>query len=123
MGALTELPPELVVGWALWVVGGLLLTMWFMRRSGPTRLRDIPPEPAHTAPPRMSGTQAVAVRPVSGTHAVAGRRVSGTHPAAGRSLSGIRPAASQSQSSTSVPDAFAELRALLDHPEEPPRSS
>ena len=120
MGALTDLSPELVVGWALWVSGGLLLTLWFMRRNNAMKLRDVSPEASHAAPARMSGTHAVAARPMSGTHAVAGRRVSGTHPAAGRSLSGTRPA-SQSQSSVNLPDAFAELRALLDHPEEPPK--
>jgi hypothetical protein len=120
MGALTELSPELVVGWALWVGGGLLLTLWFMRRNGSMRLRDVSPEPPQAAPARMSVTHAVAARPMSGSHAVAGRRMSGTHPAAGRSSSGTRPA-SQSQSSVNVPDAFAELRALLDPPEEPPK--
>jgi hypothetical protein len=123
MGALTELSPELVVGWGLWVGGGLLLTLWFVRRSRSTRLRDVSPEAPHVAAARMSGTHAVAARPMSGTHAVAGRRVSGTHPAAARHQSGTRAAASQSQSSVNVPDAFAELRALLDQPEDPPKAN
>ena len=57
MGALSDLPPELVVGWALWVIGGLLLTMWFVRRSAATRTREVaPPMPPAAAAPRPMTT-------------------------------------------------------------------
>ncbi len=80
MGALSDLPPELVVGWALWVIGGLLLMMWFVRRSAATRTREVaPPLPAAAAAPRLPGTDAVAAQPLSG------------RAAAGQSLAGIRP--------------------------------
>ena len=121
MGALTDLPSELVIGWALWVIGGLLLTLWFMRRSASTPSRDLAPEPVPAV--RMSSSSSIAaVRQASGGHAAAAR-LSGTHAAAGRGLSGSRPAASQTPPAASVPDAFAELRALLDPPEEPPKSN
>ena len=114
MGPLNELPPELVVGWALWVAGGLLLTMWFWRRSTTSRARDMAPPLPHGGVARLSGT-----------HAVAGRTASGSH-AAARSLSGTRAAAAApkapSASAVHPPDAFAELRALLDQPDDPPRA-
>ena len=112
MGSLNELPPELVVGWALWVAGGLLLMMWFWRRTGTGRTRDVAPPLPHGGVARLSGS-----------HAVAGRSASGTH-ATGRSLSGSRAAAPRSPAKPAVPppDAFAELRALLDQPEDPPRA-
>jgi hypothetical protein len=112
MGPLNELPPELVVGWVLWIAGGLLLMMWFWRRSGTARTRDAAPPLAHGGVARLSGT-----------HTVAGRSASGTH-AAARSLSGSRAVAPKSPSASSVqpPDAFAELRALLDQPDDPPRA-
>ena len=109
MGALTELPPELLVGWALWVIGGLLLTAWFLRRSASPRTREL-------APPLPQGGGAR----VSSTHAVAGRNPSGTPGATGRSSSGS-PAAAKAPSVVHPPDAFDELRALLDRPEDPPR--
>lgn len=110
MGPLNELPPELVVGWALWVAGGLLLTMWFWRRTANARGREIAPPP-HGGVARLSGTHAAAGRP-SGTHAAA------------RSLSGSRPAVPKAPTASAVhpPDAFAELRALLDTPDDPPRA-
>ncbi len=124
MGALTELPPELVLGWALWIVGGLLLTMWFVRRSASPRMREVASAGPSTGTVRLSGTQS-AVRPVSGTQ---GTRVrSGVHSAAttrsnahlaARSASG-RPAIVPSASGVHV-DAFDELRALLDAQSEPP---
>ena len=112
MGALSDLPPELIVGWALWAIGGLLLTMWFVRRSAATRTREVaPPMPPAAAAPRLSAADAVAAQPLSGTDA-----------AAGRPPAGIRPAAVRSPAAASPPDAFAELRALLDRPDEPPRT-
>jgi hypothetical protein len=119
MGALNQLPPELVVGWALWVIGGLLLTMWFMHRSTPARLRDVGPPAPIPGTARLSGSHAVA-RPMSGTHA-AHRSLSGRVAVADRPSAGSRPVAAPPPSSRQH-DAFAELRALLDQPEEPPRS-
>lgn len=111
MGPLNELPPELVVGWALWVAGGLLLMMWFWRRTG-VRGRDLAPPLPHGGVARLSGT-----------HTVAGRTASGTH-AAARSLSGSRAVAPKAPAppAAAPPDAFAELRALLDQPDDPPRA-
>jgi hypothetical protein len=124
MGALTELPPELVLGWALWIIGGLLLTMWFVRRSASPRMREVAPAGPPTGTVRLSGAHS-AVRTVSGTQ---GTRVrSGAHSAAttrsnahlaARSASG-RPAIVPSASGVHV-DAFDELRALLDTQSEPP---
>jgi hypothetical protein len=111
MGALSGLPPELVVGWALWVIGGLLLTMWFVRRSAATRTREVAPPMPPAAAPRLLGADAVAAQPLSGTDA-----------AAGRPLAGIRPAAAKSPAAASPPDAFDELRARRDRPDEPPRT-
>jgi hypothetical protein len=119
MGTLNQLPPELVVGWALWVVGGLLLTMWFMRRSTPTRLREVPAPTPLPATARLTGAHAVA-RPMSGSHAAHGRSLAGTVAVAERPSAASRPVGVPPQSQSH--DAFAELRALLDHPEEPPRS-
>lgn len=119
MGTLTELPRELVVGWALWVVGGALLIIWFWRRSATARTREVAPPLPHGGVAKLSGTHAVASRNLSGTHAAVGRNQSG--PQAGRSASGSRPAAPKA-SAVHPPDAFAELRALLDRPDDPPRA-
>lgn len=110
MGTLTELPPELVVGWALWVIGGLLLVTWFWRRGARARTRDASPPMPHGGKTKLSGT-----------HAAAGRQ-SGSHAAAARSLSGSRPVAPKAPPAIQPPDAFAELRALLDQPDDPPRA-
>jgi hypothetical protein len=120
MGALNELPPELVVGWALWIIGGLLLTMWFVRRSTPVRLRDVPASAPLPGAARLSGSHADAP-PMSGTFAAHGRSLSGPVPVADRPSTASRPAAAPLAPSQTH-DAFAELRALLDPPEEPPRS-
>ena len=58
MGSLTNLPPELVFGWVLWLAGGLVLMRWFRRRSeAPTRS---PSTARHIAPKgnarRVSGS-------------------------------------------------------------------
>ena len=113
MGALSQLPPELVVGWALWIVGGLLLTLWFMRRSTPARLRDVPAPAPVPAAAHLSGAHAGA-RPVSGSYAAHGRAL-GAVAVAERPSPGSRPVAVPPLQSH---DAFAELRALLDQPEE-----
>jgi hypothetical protein len=47
---LTNLPPELVFGWALWLAGGVVLMRWFRRRSqapprSHTTVRNIAPRP------------------------------------------------------------------------------
>jgi len=86
VGPLTNLPPELVFGWVLWLAGGVVLMRWFRRRSAaPTRSQSTVRHIAPKGDPRRSGS---------------------------------RPAAQRAQSS---PDAFTELHALLDPPEEPPR--
>lgn len=60
MGALSDMPPELLAGWALWLGGGLALMLWFLRRSA----RPRPQASAHRMPPagsmRLSGTRPVA---------------------------------------------------------------
>ena len=101
MGSVTGLPPELIAGWALWAVGGIALTIWFIRRSAAARQKEAPRADVrlqgagsgtHAVAPRVaSGTQKVA-RSISGTHAAA-RTVSGTVPAAGRQPSGTHSAA------------------------------
>ncbi len=37
MNTLNDLPPALVVGWTIWLAGGLILMIWFRRRSAPRR--------------------------------------------------------------------------------------
>lgn len=63
MGALSDLPPELLAGWALWLAGGLALMLWFRHRSA----RPGPPPDSHRLPPtgamRLSGTRPAASRP------------------------------------------------------------
>lgn len=63
MGALSDLPPELLAGWALWLAGGLALMLWFRHRSA----RPRPPVSAPRMPPtgamRLSGTRPAASRP------------------------------------------------------------
>jgi len=78
VGALSDLPPELVVGWAIWLAGGLALMLWFRRRS--------------TTPPRQPARSR----------------------GAAESTSAVVPATPPAD------DAFAELRALLDEPEQRP---
>lgn len=56
MGPLTELPPELVAGWCLWFLGGLVLLLWFWRASAP---RMVPPPPVVI---RQSGVRSSGVR-------------------------------------------------------------
>jgi len=84
MGALSDLPPELLAGWALWLAGGLALMLWFRHRSA----RPGPP----SSGPRVPPTGAM--------------RLSGTRPAASRP-SGVRPASdpfSELQSLLDAPD-------------------
>lgn len=62
MGPLTELalPPELLAGWALWLAGGLVLMLWFRRRSAPAP----PPVVTVRQPPvRMAPTRPPAPKP------------------------------------------------------------
>lgn len=115
---MSDLPLELVIGWALWIVGGLALTVWFVRQSASPRLREAVPLAPPTGTARLSGTHAAAVRPLSGTHAAA-RPQSGVRTVA-RSQSGTRPAAVRPSSGVYDPDAFDELRALLDPPDQAP---
>lgn len=59
MDALNELPLALVVGWSIWLVGGLALMAWFRRRSAPRR-----PSAKAVPPSRLaSPVQRPAVRP------------------------------------------------------------
>lgn len=122
MGPLTELPRELVVGWALWVVGGALLITWFWRRSAAARPREVAPPLPHGGVAKLSGTHTAAGRSPSSAQAGTGRNLSGSHSTAGRSSSATRAAAPKTASAAHPPDAFAELRALLDQPEDPPRA-
>lgn len=64
MGPLTNLPPQLLAGWALWLVGGLLLMLWFRRRSTPA-LRPVVTvrPPVVPASSRQSGVRVPAARP------------------------------------------------------------
>ena len=87
MGPLKNLPPELVFGWALWLVGGLVLMRWFRRRS--------------EAPTHSQST----VRHIA--------------PKSGAGVTGRQPAAARPGHPS--PDAFTELHALLDPPDDPPR--
>lgn len=119
MGTIGDLPKELVIGWAFWVVGGLALTYWFLRQSASPQSRQAATVAGPSTVGRLSGTHAVA-RPLSGTHTIA-RAHSGTH-AAVRAQSGVRPAANRTPSGVYGSDAFDELRALLDQPEESPPS-
>lgn len=65
MGALSNLPPELVVGWALWLAGGVALMLWFRRRSRAPQ-RPMSASAVHRVPPtgamRLSGTRPAAPR-------------------------------------------------------------
>jgi hypothetical protein len=66
MGALSNLPPELVAGWALWVAGGVALMLWFRRRSRAPQ-RPMSASGVHRVPPtgamRLSGTRPAVSRP------------------------------------------------------------
>lgn len=65
MGGLKELPPELIAGWALWLLGGLVLMIWFRRRSAsrpassaPKQTPPVDPHPADGGlPQRQRGTE------------------------------------------------------------------
>lgn len=123
MGTMTQLPPELVLGWALWIIGGLLLTLWFVRRSSP-RLREAVPSGAAASGVRLSGTHAasrspsgVQVRPQSAAQVPAAHSKA---QAPVRSQSAARQPVAHS--SAVHGDAFDELRALLDSQGEPPAS-
>jgi hypothetical protein len=59
MDALNELPSALVVGWAIWLLGGLALMVWFRRRSAPTR----PPSDAPARHRTASGVRRPVPRP------------------------------------------------------------
>jgi hypothetical protein len=119
-----QLPPPLLVGWSLWVVGGVLLLLWFARQNGRPRLREVPP--AH----RLSPALAAAGRPLSATLAVArseaGPGASGpSRPEATftvRPPSGVYPVPfkAQAASMAAPPDPFDQLRALLDPPSDAP---
>jgi hypothetical protein len=63
MGALTDLPPELLAGWALWLAGGLALMLWFRHRSARPRPPVNPPRMPPTGTMRLSGTRPAASRP------------------------------------------------------------
>ena len=78
MGPLTNLPPELLFGWVLWLAGGLVLMRWFRRRS--------------EAPTSSQST-----------------------------VRHIAPKVAARRERAAAPDAFSELHALLDPPDEPPR--
>ena len=80
-----DIPVELFVGWAVWLLGGLLLMLWFTRRSDASRVPPVKPVSPSAVTAIQSGTHAVA-RPASGTHAAA-RQSSGTHAAARKSTS------------------------------------
>ncbi len=112
-----DIPVELFVGWAVWLLGGLLLMLWFTRRSDASRVPPVKPVSPSAVTAIQSGTHALA-RPASGTHAAA-RQSSGTHAAARKSTSQTEAAAapvtySAPKSNTPIPDAYSELSLLLD---------
>lgn len=96
MGPLTDLPPELVAGWCLWFLGGLVLLIWFWRASAP---RMVPPPPAVI---RQSGVRS------SGVH------LSGVHPSGVRQSAVHQSGVRQSGVRRPSPDAFSELQGLLE---------
>jgi hypothetical protein len=108
-----DLAAEILVAWAVWVLGGLVLMLWFTRRSRAPRHRDrFPPPP--DAPARLSGVHAAA-RPASGVRKTSGvRTASGVRPP-GAGTIGTKPA-----SSVRVRDAYSELSTLLDSTNDPP---
>ena len=61
-----DIPVELFVGWAVWLLGGLLLMLWFTRRSDASRVPPVKPVSPSAVTAIQSGTHAVA-RPASGT--------------------------------------------------------
>jgi hypothetical protein len=64
VGALKNLPPELVFGWVLWLAGGLVLMRWFRRRSeAPTHSKSTVRHIAPNGDARRPGHRPVAVRP------------------------------------------------------------
>jgi hypothetical protein len=112
-----DIPVELFVGWAVWLLGGLLLMLWFTRRSDANRVHPVKPVSPSAVTAKRSGTHAVA-RPASGAHAVA-RQSSGTHAAVRTSTPQTATAAapvtySTPKSNTPIPDAYSELSLLLD---------
>lgn len=63
MGPLTNLPPELVVGWVVWLAGGLVLMRWFRRRSAaPTRSQSTVRHIAPKGDAHQSGSRPAARR-------------------------------------------------------------
>ena len=121
---LPDVPASLLVAWAIWVIGGLLLMLWFSRRSASTRLPEFRP----VSPSHRSGPHAVAGS--SSTHAAARKSAvrytaptlrdtygAPTAPPSPRT-SGVAP-----QPSGPVPDAYAELSRLLDSNDDSPQSN
>jgi hypothetical protein len=63
VGSLTNLPPELVVGWVVWLAGGLVLMRWFRRRSAaPTRPQSTVRQIAPKSEAHLSGSRPAARR-------------------------------------------------------------
>jgi hypothetical protein len=111
-----DIPVELFVGWAAWLLGGLLLMLWFTRQSRANRVPPFRPVSPSEITVKRSGTHAVA-RQSSGSHAVA--RPSTRQPAAG-----IAPVTySAPKPGGPIPDAYSELSLLLDSVDDHSRSN
>jgi hypothetical protein len=137
---LPDVPPSLLIAWAIWVIGGLLLMLWFRRRSASTRFPEFTPVSSPPIVPRSSGTHAVAGSR-SGVHAAARksavRRATapamqetyGTptgpppHLAPSVAPSSRGSAVMKAQPSAPLPDAYAELSRLLDSTDDPSQSN
>ena len=111
-----DIPVELFVGWAVWLLGGLLLMLWFTRRSEANRVHPVQPVSPSEVTAKPTGVHTVA-RP-SGIHGVA-RQSSGTHAAVRKAAP--QPAAAAAsvtyaapKPNTPIPDAYSELSLLLD---------
>jgi hypothetical protein len=95
-----DVPAALLVAWAVWILGGLLLMLWFTRRSASRR---------HAVATRPSAT--VVAR--HGSSRTAARRASTVLAAA------VEPGP-RLPSPVRVPDAYSELSSLLDSTNDPP---
>ena len=121
-----DIPVDLFVGWTVWLLGGLLLMLWFTRQSRASRVPPFKPVSPSEITVKKSGTHAVA-RQSSGTHAVT-RQSSGSHavarPSTRQSAAGIAPVTySAPKPGGPIPDAYSELSLLLDSVDDHSRSN
>jgi hypothetical protein len=100
-----DIPVELFVGWAVWLLGGLLLMLWFTRQSAARRVPPVRPAGSPALAARRSGRHAVAQASASPTAGTSSRRAAA--PVASVTDKTPKPP-------TPIADAYSELSLLLD---------